>query len=190
MKCERCGVDRPAPANCTSIVCTECNFTDIDTEAAREFGRKWGEMLFRGMWDTRSESEILKDLMLVIRGMSNPRPSIDVQPLCPGDVVMVDGHIGVISKAVSNVNGSECNWDTHPADRYAIEFRSGTGLKHAWWRIGQIDKIVSFGPFSYLRKAYDGMQARDTKNKPCSACGGNSCGTDAWGIPTCLPFAD
>lgn len=74
--------------------------------------------------------------------------------LRPGDVVRVGTHIGVISESQVVVDGCGCNWDDvkpvkYHANRpsYSIKWRTGTGLKSAWWQTPELDAVVKLGPF-------------------------------------------
>lgn len=76
-----------------------------------------------------------------------------VPSLRPGDVVKVSGHIGVIVKAETTVRGGGYQWDRPelPGEGnmpgYAIQFRTNTALRHAWWEQSEIDEVISLGPF-------------------------------------------
>jgi hypothetical protein len=96
---------------------------------------------------------------VVVRGsvcialLSAEQPG-EMPRLRPGDVVRVNDDIGVISQAEVVIDGSTRNWDWHGeivshgnVPTYAVQFRSGTGHKTAWWTTTEFDEIVSLGPF-------------------------------------------
>ena len=76
-----------------------------------------------------------------------------VPVLRPGDVVRVNGQIGVISKAQVVVDGSSYDWYSVRELRehgnmpsYTIEWGSANGLRNAWWEKSELE-VVALGPF-------------------------------------------
>lgn len=72
--------------------------------------------------------------------------------LHPGDLIQVDGELGVVSKACVVISGSNYNWNQslpHGAGNYpsyAVEWRSPNSLRNAWWSLSELS-VVSLGPF-------------------------------------------